>query len=172
MRCTSGAPHGSVTVSAARSRSPSPPRPDRVAALALAAPTGAPQQHRLIRQLLALPRAALREPTGLLFAVARDYLRVLPTTYIGTWARAGRNDPLDIAPRVRCPTLILTGHRDPVVPASFVAALRERLPRARTVEIAGGNHGLPRDAAAPFAAEVAHFVRSVAGLEAGSVPTG
>lgn len=145
--------------------------PERVHALVLASPTGAPQRHRLVRQVLALPAAAAREPPGLLLAVARDYLRVLPSAYLGTWARAGKDRPLERAPYVRCPTLVLVGHRDPVVPRSYLESLRKRLPRAQLLEIPGGAHGLPRDAAVPFAAAASTFIRS-AGLREVSLPAG
>lgn len=133
--------------------------PDRAAALVLAAPTGAPGRLRLVRQVLSLFAAAVQEPLNLLGAVVRDYVRVSPTAYLGTWLKAGLDQPVDRLPCVRCPTLLLVGRRDPIVPRSFLHRLETGIDGARIVELRGGLHGLPRDAAPAFAAAATSFVR-------------
>jgi len=131
---------------------------DRVATLVLATPTGAPGRWRRVRQLLALPRAALAGPFDLVRAVMRDYVRVWPWSYVGTWLRAGSDHPVERLAHVRCPTLVLLGAYDPIVPPALERALLDGIAGARLLRIAGG-HGLPRDAVAAFTAAAAGFVR-------------
>lgn len=133
--------------------------PDRCAALVLAGPTGAPSRFRLLRQIAMLPRAALREPLALIWAVARDYVRVLPSAYLGSWLRAGWDRPVEKLERVRCPALVLVGERDPIPAPQLLARLRYGLRNARIVRVRGGGHGLPRDAVEAFTAAAAPFLR-------------
>ncbi len=141
--------------------------PERVAALVLASPTGAPGRGRLLRQLLALPRAALAEPFDLIRAVLRDYVRVWPTSYLGTWLRAGRDRPVDRLARIHSPTLLVVGLRDPIVRPALVSALLS-IEGARLLRIPGG-HGLPRDAVAAFAEAAAGFIRGIQGEAAAAL---
>lgn len=48
-------------------------------------------------------------------------------------------------PRVRCPTLVLHGVDDPLVPHSHGADTAQRIPGARLVSIAGMGHDLPAE---------------------------
>ncbi len=134
--------------------------PARAAALALSGPTGGPVRRRLLRQVGKLASAAVLEPPSLLLAVARDYLRVSPLSYLGSWVRAARDQPLERLARVRCPVLVRVGERDPIPPRRFVEALRRALPGTTVARVRGGGHGLPREAAAPFAAVAAPLFRT------------
>jgi pimeloyl-ACP methyl ester carboxylesterase len=134
--------------------------PDRTAALILAAPTGLRRRRRLVQQMLTLARDAVREPIPLLRSLARDYLHTSPLRYTGTWIRAAQHDVLSSAPRVQCPTLILTGEHDPVARPGIVASLIDALPDARCTVIADGAHGLPVDALDRFNADVAAFLHT------------
>jgi pimeloyl-ACP methyl ester carboxylesterase len=136
-------------------------RPERAAALALAAPTGVPARFRLARQLLALPLAAAREPARVLWAVLRDYVRFLPSAYLGSWIRAGADQPVGKLDRIRCPTLLLVGGRDPIVPWRDVARLRDGIAGSRVTVIRRGNHALPLDAMDVFTPAAADFFRGV-----------
>ncbi len=133
--------------------------PARAAALALSGPTGGPVRHRLLQQAGKLVSAAALEPPSLLLAVVRDYLRVSPLAYVGSWVRAARDQPLERLDRVRCPVLVLVGERDPMPPRPFLEALRRALPGTTVAHLRGGGHGLPREAAEPFAAVAAPFFR-------------
>jgi pimeloyl-ACP methyl ester carboxylesterase len=133
--------------------------PDRAPALVLAAPTGA-AGYRRTRQAIALARVAVTEPPRVLLSVARDYFRANPIQYLGAWIRAAHDHPLERAPRIRAPTLLLLGSRDPVPPPEFIAELIRLMPDARVVKIPGGNHALPLDRPAPFAEHVAEFLGS------------
>ena len=146
-------------------------QPGRAAALALSGPTGAPGRHRPLRQLGLLARAAAGEPGSLLLAVARSYLRMSPTAYVGSWLRAGRDQPAARLARVRCPVLVLVGERDPMPESAFVALLRDRLPSVTVAHLRGGGHGLPREAAEAFTRVAAPFFRAhVAGPARGADP--
>ncbi len=146
--------------------------PARAAALALAGPTGGPVRHRLLRQAAKLASAAVLEPPSLLLAVARDYVRVSPFVYLGTWIRAARDQPLDRLARVRCSVLVLVGERDPMPPRRFLDSLRRALPGTTVAHVRGGGHGLPREAAEPFAAVAAPFFRAKMAAPARRQPEG
>lgn len=129
--------------------------PELVRAMILAGPTGG-YQHRLAHQTAALARAAVQEPWRLMRAVIRDYVRLSPFNYLGTWIKARRDDPLQNAKRVRAPALILVGTNDRVPAPAFLADLAKVL-QADVIKLAGGNHGLPIDAQAEFDRECIRF---------------
>ncbi len=131
--------------------------PERAAALVLAAPTGAPVHFRLARQFLSLPRAAVHEPLHLILAVIRDYVRVLPSAYLGTWLRAGRDHPVEILDDIACPVLLCAGDRDPICRPTYLRLLADRL-GAQIATVPGGGHGLPRDSAMRFTEAASAFL--------------
>lgn len=131
--------------------------PHLARAIVLAGPTGG-YGHRLLRQMRAISYHAVKEPWRLLKAVLRDYARLSPFNYVGTWVKAGKDDPLLDAPKVRCPVLILIGTNDRVPGAEFAANLLRKLPHAEMVKLAGGQHGLPLDAQEQFDAAVIDFL--------------
>ena len=134
-------------------------QPDLVRAMVLAGPTGG-YQHRLAHQTAALASAAVNEPWRLMRAVIRDYLRLSPFNYLGTWIKARRDDPLDSAKRTNARALLLVGTNDRVPGPEFLHDLAQVL-NAEIVKLAGGNHGLPLDAQAEFDRECVSFFRSV-----------
>ena len=126
--------------------------------LVLAGPTGGYERRR-VNQIRALAAAAVQEPWRLMKAVLRDYARLSPFNYIGTWWKAAHDDPLLSARIVRQPSLILVGTRDKVPRPEFLTNLAQLL-KADVVRLPGGNHGLPLDAQAEFDAAVIRFLRS------------
>ena len=60
---------------------------------------------------------------------------------------------------VRCPTMILTGGRDPLAPPDWCATLGRILPAARVVTVPGVAHNVVTSAAAETAAAVRAFCR-------------
>jgi 2-hydroxy-6-oxonona-2,4-dienedioate hydrolase len=134
--------------------------PALVRALVLAGPTGGYGKRRL-HQAGALAYHAVREPWRLLKAVLRDYMRLSPFTYIGTWLKAAEHDPLVHASRVKRPALILVGSKDRVPGKQFIKMLALMLGDVKVVELEGGQHGLPIDAKAAFEAAVIGFLESV-----------
>lgn len=132
--------------------------PELVRALVLAGPTGG-YGHRLARQVKGLASAAINEPWRLLRAVIRDYLRLSPFTYIGTWIKAAKDDPLVSAKAIKQKSLILVGTKDRIPSAEFLANLSQAL-RADVIKLAGGNHGLPIDAQHQFDQAVIDFFKA------------
>ena len=133
--------------------------PELVRALILAGPTGG-YGHRLSSQAKALASAAVHEPWRLLRAVIRDYLRLSPFSYLGTWIKAAKDDPISSAKRVKQRSLILVGTKDHVPRAEFLENLSRTL-NADVIKLAGGNHGLPIDAQHQFDQAVISFFRAV-----------
>lgn len=134
--------------------------PDLVRALILAGPTGGYGKRRL-HQAGALVYHAVREPWRLLKAVLRDYVRLSPFSYLGTWLKAARHDPLVHTSRVHGPALILIGNRDKVPGETFMRLLQSSLVNVKVIELEGGQHGLPVDAKAAFDEAVIRFLRDV-----------
>jgi pimeloyl-ACP methyl ester carboxylesterase len=132
--------------------------PELVKAFVLAGPTGG-HQHRKLHQARALASAAVHEPWRLLKAVLRDYARLSPFVYIGTWIKAANDDPLRSAKGAQQPALILVGTRDKVPRPEFLARLSAEL-QAEVVRLPAGNHGLPLDAQADFDAALTSFFRA------------
>jgi 2-hydroxy-6-oxonona-2,4-dienedioate hydrolase len=134
--------------------------PQLARSLILSGPTGG-YGHRLLRQARAIGYHAVAEPWRLLKAVLRDYVRLSPFTYIGTWIKAGKDDPLASAAMVHCPVMILIGTNDRVPGAAFTTLLAQRLKKAKIVKLAGGQHGLPLDAQGQFDRAVIDFLTNL-----------
>lgn len=131
--------------------------PELVKSMVLAGPTGG-HGHRLTHQVRALAYAAVTEPWRLMRAVLRDYARLSPFVYLGTWVKSAKDDPLLNAKRVRLPAIILVGTKDRVPRAEFLGDLA-RLLKADVIRLPGGNHGLPIDAEKDFNAAAVRFFK-------------
>lgn len=136
-------------------------RPELVAGLVLAGPTGSPRRLDTVRQAGALAVEATRVSLHVMRGVARDYLRTPPQRYIGTWLRHGGHDLASLLPQVSCPVLVLVGESDPVSTDGFVRLLLRRLPEARVERVAGATHALPRGNPDEFNVRVLRFVGEV-----------
>ena len=133
--------------------------PELVRAFILAGPTGG-YGRRLARQVQALAYATVTEPWRLIKAVIRDYVRLSPFAYLGTWVKANDDDPIRNARGIRQPCLILVGTRDRVPRKEFLANLATVL-NADVKKLPGGNHGLPIDSQHDFDRAVIAFFRTV-----------
>jgi pimeloyl-ACP methyl ester carboxylesterase len=129
--------------------------------LVLAAPSGGPTRLLRLRQLAALGLTAVRVPPPLVLATLREYAGNNPLRVVGTWLRGAADDPTAHAARVRVPTLILAGGRDPVPGKRYMSLLRQRLPDVRYQVVPGATHALPREAPAAFTRAVAAFVHAL-----------
>lgn len=134
--------------------------PERVAGLVLAAPTGDPVPHRLVRQVVGLGRDAFRESWRLKLAVAQAYLRAGPIRAVRTWYAAAAHDALVAAEGVGCPGTVVLGTRDPVVRPDFAEALAQRL-GGEVVWVPDGPHAVIFDTAKEFNRAVVRFARDV-----------
>lgn len=137
--------------------------PHRASALILVTPTGTPGGTRLLRQVYGLARDVAREPVSLIPKVLRQYVRVSPSAYLGTWLKAARDQPIAKAHRVQCPTLVLAGRHDPVVPDAYLSILLQRIPDARIRELHGAGHGIVFDRSDEFDRGVIEFLRTITG---------
>lgn len=135
-------------------------QPERVAGLVLAAPTGDPAGHRLLRQAFGLLRDAPRESWKLKVVVAQAYLRSGFRRAWNTWVAAARNDALALARQARSPGIVVLGTRDPVVRREFAAALAASLTGGELRWIEGGSHAVIYDTAREFNEEVVRFADS------------
>ena len=115
-------------------------RPDLVDRLVLAAPAGVPTGRVLAQHLPALLVEALQAPANFMPVLAHDALRAGPLTL---W-RAGRailaDDVQPALSRVTAATLLVWGERDALVPLRSGWLLRQALPNARILVLAGAGH--------------------------------
>ena len=66
--------------------------------------------------------------------------------------------PLDVAHRVRAPTLVVVGRRDPVVPPGFAEELAAAIPRGRLEWVEGAAHALIFDGAQEVVGRMVGFL--------------
>ena len=140
--------------------------PERVTALALAAPTG--QGHGMRRaaaQLIGLATDAFREEPRLVAGIVRRYMHA-PIATIRTWIRARNHRPETDAAGVRVPVLVVLGEADPVVHVRYARRLARRLQDVRLRVIRGAAHAVALDPALEFSDLVAGFLRRSAGRSA------
>lgn len=109
-----------------------------------------------------LPRLLAPDaPPALLAAVralAEERADVLSA---GIAALRDRPDRAAEAERIACPTLLLAGERDQIVPPGELRALGARMPDARFVELPGVGHLANLEARAAFDSHVIDFLRSL-----------
>lgn len=122
--------------------------PDRVDALVLAAPTGRAGRH-MVRQPLGLFATAFQEEPRLVGDVIRRYMQS-PISTVATWVRAQRHDLALDAARARCPTLLVAGERDAVVPTPFLELLLQLFADATLHRIDGATHAVAIDQVESF----------------------
>lgn len=130
--------------------------PARAAALVLAAPTGRAGRHA-VRQTVGLLATAFQERPRLVGDVLRRYL-LSPVSTVSTWIRSLPHDMAVDAPRVECPTLLVVGERDVVVPGSFVELLERLLPDSERSTIDGASHAVALGPVEPFTRTVLGFL--------------
>ncbi len=125
--------------------------PERVARLALAAPTVDDAGRSVPRELLRLLSDIPREPLSLIPVVARDYLRAGLGRILRTLRYALADRIEEKLPAIRVPTLVLRGERDPVVSERWSETCRRLLPAGRLAVVPGAGHALqwssPREVA-------------------------
>lgn len=133
-------------------------QPSLVSGLVLAAPTGNPQPHRLLRQAWGLLLDVPRESIPLAVLVTKAYLQCGPIRYWHTWNQGAKHNPLPLLPHVHAPTLITVGTQDPVVLRPFVEALHTGLSRTRLAWVQDAAHALIYTHSEPFNRAVLDFV--------------
>ena len=132
--------------------------PERVLGLVLAAPTGDPRPHRLLRQALGLARDIPRESLPLAVEVGKAYLLAGPRRVWKTWRAGGRHDPIPLLDRVSAPGVVILGSRDPVVGEAFADRLAQGLPHGRLTRIEDAAHAVIFTHAQAFNEAIKAFV--------------
>lgn len=135
--------------------------PSLVAGIGLVGPTGGAEKWKLLRQIKGLAVEGMRVHPRVIAAVARDYLRVSPARYLGTWMRHrepvadGRLDQID------CPALLIVGERDAVIEQQYISLLRLHLRALTEVDLRDGSHALPRSQHEAFDDAVVTFAQGL-----------
>lgn len=131
-----------------------------VGGLMLIGPVTDPQARSAPRQGGRLLLDMTREPPASNWIVLTDYARCGPSWYLRTLPSMLSYDLEAMLPRVRVPTTVVRGGRDPIATASWARRVRDLLPQSRLVEVAGAPHVAMFSQAARVAAEILGDVRS------------
>jgi pimeloyl-ACP methyl ester carboxylesterase len=144
--------------------------PERVTELVLVAAVGMPYERGLFGYGLPLAEALLVTRPSFLRTLALDAARTGPRL-LPSALYATRADVREQARSIRCPTLLVWGSRDRLVPASVAAAWQQLLPDARLVTIAGAGHVPMVERPREFASAVLGFLDEPRDL-GGGTPVG
>jgi 2-hydroxy-6-oxonona-2,4-dienedioate hydrolase len=99
-----------------------------------------------------------REPISLIPLQAFDYIGNGPIRTVITFREALRQRMVDRVVRLRAPTLILRGERDPIVTDWFVRELAKRMTHAAVEIVPGAGHALNYNSAREVAERIHRFV--------------
>ena len=133
--------------------------PERVERAVLQGPTMDPEARTALRQAARLALAGTREPLSLLPIMLLDYLSAGLRRSFATF-RYALEDPIEEKlPRVRVPTLVVRGARDPIVPQRWAEGVARLLPEGRLVVVPGAAHTMNYGAPSELARVVRAFVR-------------
>ncbi|WP_262284397.1 alpha/beta fold hydrolase [Micromonospora sp. MA102] len=117
-------------------------RPDLVSALVLAGPTSDPAARSRRGQVGRWLLDTLREAKWQAPILLRDVLDARPWRVFATLSHSVRNSIEADLVRVTAPTLVLTGSRDPVVPAGWRVEAARLVPGGRTAAVPGAAHNV------------------------------
>ena len=132
--------------------------PARVERLVLQGPTVDPDARSLWRQFLRLAHNSSREPKSLGFISLADYWAAGLRRAWATMHMAIADRIEEKLPRIRAPTLVVRGTRDPLVPHAWAARVAQLLPRGSLREIPGAPHTINYSAPDAFVAAIAPFL--------------
>ncbi|GAA5512200.1 putative aminoacrylate hydrolase RutD [Deinococcus carri] len=116
--------------------------PRQVSALIACAPTGIPENPRVLMQLLRLALDAPRERPLFLPPALAAYVRCGPARLLRLAQDQNRHQTGPLLPHVLAPTLLLDGTSDPVIQAWTLEVIRRLIPHATVSEIPGGTHAV------------------------------
>ncbi|MGA3525442.1 alpha/beta fold hydrolase [Melissospora conviva] len=133
--------------------------PGAVGALVLAGAIADPRARTPWGQFRRFLRDAPREPLLQVPILLRDVWDAGPARVHRTLELATAHPIEADLRRLDCPTLILTGGRDPLVPPAWRAELGRIVPDARVVTVPGVAHNVVTSAAAETAAAVRAFLQ-------------
>ena len=115
-------------------------RPDRVAALALIAPTMDPSGGGKAGQMGRWLLTGMREPPSMVWLAARDYLQVGWRRTWRTFDLALRTPSSCLYPRVPCPALVIWGERDAIVSRQWAERVAALLPNGQLLVLPSAAH--------------------------------
>ncbi|WP_417555792.1 alpha/beta fold hydrolase [Microbacterium sp.] len=134
--------------------------PDIVAGLILAGPTVDSTARSIRVQASYLLRDLVGERPTVLWRGAREYLRGGPNLVRKIRATIV-HEPEKAYPRVRVPTVVLRGSRDPLAPVTWCREILALIPDARLAEIPDHGHGTLISDSGLAAEQILEFVRGV-----------
>jgi pimeloyl-ACP methyl ester carboxylesterase len=137
--------------------------PGRIGGAVLVAPTGDPRSRYMLIQLSRLTRDALREPPRLSLLVVHDYLRVGPRRDLAMIRSMNAHPMIDRVAKLGVPAVLVSGDRDPIVPARWRTTIARRLPGSRITLIHAGAHGIQYTHGEALAEAIRAFVEEQLG---------
>jgi ferredoxin len=106
----------------------------------LVGPTVDPRARTLAAQIGRGALDLLREPPDYWPLLTWDYLTAGPLRTLATLRMALDDPVVEKLSRVRAPTLVIRGSRDPIAPSRWVQEMADRLPLGQALEIPGAAH--------------------------------
>jgi 2-hydroxy-6-oxonona-2,4-dienedioate hydrolase len=137
--------------------------PERVERAVLNAPTTDPRGRTALAQIGRLLVDGTREKTSLALVHLRDYAMAGPRRAYHTFHHMMADRIEEKLPRMRMPTLVVRGSRDPVVPQRWAEEATRLLPRGELKVIPGSAHAANWDAPLEFARVIRPFLLQGAG---------
>jgi NAD(P)-dependent dehydrogenase (short-subunit alcohol dehydrogenase family)/pimeloyl-ACP methyl ester carboxylesterase len=132
--------------------------PERITRAVLASPTVDPRSRPLPKLFWLWRVNEGREPKHVGQTTMRDYQDVGPLRALFTMWQMVRDHVEERLPRIRVPTLVVRGGRDPLVPQQWGAEITRLVPNARLAVIPHGAHALNLDAPLELARVVRPFL--------------
>ena len=133
--------------------------PARVERAVLQGPTMEPGARNLLQQTARLALDCLREPPALILIEGLDLLAAGPLRSLRTFRHAADDRIEEKLPKLRAPTLVVHGTRDPIVPERWAREVADLLPDGRLVVVPGAAHAVNYNAASELARCVRAFAR-------------
>ena len=135
--------------------------PARVERAVLQGPTMEPGARNLLRQTARLALDCLREPPALILIEGLDLLAAGPLRSLRTFRHAADDRIEEKLPKLRAPTLVVHGTRDPIVPERWAREVADLLPDGRLVVVPGAAHAVNYNDASELARCVRAFARDL-----------
>ena len=114
--------------------------PELVARLALIAPAGLASRRSTVGHVVPLLRALAQSPPALVPVLVRDALHAGPRTLWQASRDLLREDVRADLAAVRCPTLLVWGERDPLVPPTLAEVFRSEIENCRLLLLERAGH--------------------------------